>query len=284
MTPVAAGLRHLLLAIQYFTRVPLPARLAAWTGFDPAMMRAAMAHLPGVGWLVGGVSALVLAAAAALLGGSAGSLLAAAVLATMASVLLTGAFHEDGLADVGDALGGHADAATALRIMKDSRLGSYGTLALLLVLLLKIGLLAALLAHGVGTAVTALLVAHVLSRWLPLWLAAWLPYVGGNGAAVNVEGQGSGSKSRALAEPAGRRTVRIGGLWVLPALVLSWTGFGVQVLPWALLGVAGLGLWLGRVFRRRLGGITGDCLGASQQLAEVGLYLVMVACLPKPGA
>jgi adenosylcobinamide-GDP ribazoletransferase len=125
--------RQYLLALQFFSRVPVTGRLAAWVGFSPAMLRASAAHFPGVGWLVGGVCAglaIVLPLALPQLPMSA---LVAAVLVTMASVVLTGAFHEDGLADVVDGLGGSPDRARALDIMKDSRIGAFGALALLLV-------------------------------------------------------------------------------------------------------------------------------------------------------
>ena len=153
---LAGFVRHLLLAVQYFTRVPLPGRLAAWVGYSPAMMKAATAHFPGVGWLVAGVSAAVLALGWWLLGGQlALAALVAVVLSMIASAWITGAIHEDGLADVCDGLGGSADRETALRIMKDSRLGSYAAMALVLALLLKAGLLALLGGHGVA-AVAAL--------------------------------------------------------------------------------------------------------------------------------
>ena len=131
----AGFVRHLLLAVQYFTRVPLPGRLAAWVGYSPAMMKAATAHFPGVGWLVAGVSAAVLALGWWLLRGQLALVaLVAVVLSMIASAWITGAIHEDGLADVCDGLGGSADRETALRIMKDSRLGSYAAMALVLAL------------------------------------------------------------------------------------------------------------------------------------------------------
>ena len=195
----AGFVRHLLLAVQYFTRVPLPGRLAAWVGYSPAMMKAATAHFPGVGWLVAGVSTAVLALGWWLLRGQLALVaLVAVVLSMIASAWITGAIHEDGLADVCDGLGGSADRETALRIMKDSRLGSYAAMALVLALLLKAGLLALLLTGGLGQAVLALLVAHVLSRWAAMGLPQWLPYVGGSQPPRSVAGQGEGSKARAL--------------------------------------------------------------------------------------
>ena len=102
---LAGFVRHLLLAVEYFTRVPLPGRLAAWVGYSPAMMKAATAHFPGVGWLVAGVSAAVLALGWWLLGGQpALAALVAVVLSMIASAWITGAIHEDGLADVCDGL------------------------------------------------------------------------------------------------------------------------------------------------------------------------------------
>jgi adenosylcobinamide-GDP ribazoletransferase len=106
-------LRHYLLAIQFFTRIPVTGRLGDWVGFSPAMLRASAAHFPGVGWLVGG--------------GVAGF--------TALGVLMTGAFHEDGLADVADGLGGSQDRERALTIMKDSRVGAFGAIAVVLVLM-----------------------------------------------------------------------------------------------------------------------------------------------------
>ena len=128
-------IRHYLLAIQFFTRIPVTGRLADWVGFSPAMLRASAAHFPGVGWLVG---ALVAGFTALLLAGlpdGGYSPLVAAVWGTAFGVLITGAFHEDGLADVADGLGGTQDRERALIIMKDSRVGAFGAIAVCLVLL-----------------------------------------------------------------------------------------------------------------------------------------------------
>ena len=100
-------IRHYLLAVQFFTRIPVTGRLAAWVGYSPQMLRASAAHFPGVGVLVGalvaGLTALLLVF---LPQASPLSPLVAAVLGTVFSVMLTGAFHEDGLADIADGLGG----------------------------------------------------------------------------------------------------------------------------------------------------------------------------------
>ncbi len=145
------AVRHYLLAVQFFTRLPVTGRLADWVGYSPEMLRASAAHFPGVGWLVGAIGAAAYAALQAALGGSrpqALALLVAAVGCTIATVLATGGFHEDGLADVADGLGGSARRDRALEIMKDSRIGAFGAMALVLALLAKVALLALIGAHG----------------------------------------------------------------------------------------------------------------------------------------
>jgi adenosylcobinamide-GDP ribazoletransferase len=127
-------IRHYLLAVQFFTRIPVTGRVAAWVGYSPAMLRASAAHFPGVGWLVALVACTVAALSGTLLHGRPGSALVTAVLCTIATVLVTGGFHEDGLADVADGLGGSAARERALEIMKDSRVGAFGAMALVLAL------------------------------------------------------------------------------------------------------------------------------------------------------
>ena len=171
-------LKHFLLALQFFTRIPITGRLAVWVGYSPTMLRAASVYFPLVGSVVGIFSALVLWLALAVLPPSALGALMAAILATAASVWLTGGFHEDGLADTADALGGYVAAEKALEIMKDSRIGSYGSLTLILVLGLKIATLALLAQQSPLLAAVALLWAHTLSRLSPLLLMFSLAHVG----------------------------------------------------------------------------------------------------------
>lgn len=262
-----SGIRHFLLALQFFTRVPVTGRLADWVGFSPEMLRASAAHFPGVGWLVGAVGAAVFVAAFYGLGGATAGqgALAAAVLCTAATVLLTGAFHEDGLADVADGLGGSADRARALEIMKDSRIGAFGTIALVLALGLKVALLGVLAQGGAVAVASALVGAHVLSRLAPLFLIRALPYVGDSGA----------SKSKPLADAISLPALGVGVLWSFPALALIGYAHPAINTIAALLGVAALAWGLARWLRRRLGGFTGDALGATQQLCELAVYLAL---------
>src|SRR5574343_1664949 len=168
-------LRHYLLAVQFFTRIPVTGRLAQWVGYSPAMLRASNAHFPGVGWLVAAVAASVFGTLQWALSPSPMAPLVAAVFCTIATVLVTGGFHEDGLADVADGLGGSLDRERALDIMKDSRLGAFGAMALVLVLLAKVSLLALLGAQGLAPALATLGGAHVLSRLGPLGIVRRLP-------------------------------------------------------------------------------------------------------------
>jgi adenosylcobinamide-GDP ribazoletransferase len=257
-------IRHYLLAVQFFTRIPVTGSLADWVGFSPAMLRASAAHFPGVGWLVGGLTASVFGALMVLLPSQAAAPWVAAALSTVFSVLLTGAFHEDGLADLADGLGGSLERERALDIMKDSRIGSFGALALVLALLSKVALLA-LIAQSAGLwpAAAALFAAHVTSRFLPLIVIRTLPHVGDTTA----------SKSKPLAEAIGTGGLLVGLLWW--GLALALVVAALPGAPWAaaVLGAA-LGLaWMWRLLRRRLQGFTGDGLGATQQVCEVLFYL-----------
>ncbi|KQW57504.1 adenosylcobinamide-GDP ribazoletransferase [Variovorax sp. Root411] len=258
------GVRHFLLALQFFTRVPVTGPLAAWVGFSPQMLRSSAAHLPGIGWLAGGVAALVFVGVGMGLPGVAGAL-AAAVLSTTATVMLTGAFHEDGLADVADGLGGSANRDRALEIMKDSRIGAFGALALVLALGLKCALLAVLAGHGLQAVVVAIVGAHVLSRLMPLFLIRWLPYVGDSGA----------SKAKPLADAISGGALLIAVVWALPAVALLLYAHDVAHSVAAVLAAVVAAGWMARLFMRRLQGFTGDGLGATQQVCELAIYLAL---------
>ena len=260
-------------ALQFLTRVPV--RLQQ---FDPQWLHDSARHFPLIGTAVGAFGAAVLLAALWLW-----PPWVAVLLAMAATVWLTGGFHEDGLADTCDALGGAVPRARALEIMKDSRLGSYAALGLGLTLALKAAVLVALLGSlGAAGTAAALLLAHGLSRGATVALLAALPY-GGDVAHA---------KAKPLAQqisPAGL-VVALG--WCA-ALVLGLGWAAGQ--PWAAglpVGISGLTplrlaaavlaaalvAWLcGRWLLRRLGGYTGDGLGATQQWCELAVYLALAA-------
>ncbi len=257
------ALRHYLLAVQFFTRIPVTGRLAGWVGFSPAMLRASAAHLPGVGWIAAGVAAGVYAALHLALAPNPLGPAVAAVFCTVATVLLTGGFHEDGLADVVDGLGGSYDRERALDIIKDSRVGAFGAMALVLALLAKVSLLAALGAHSLAAALAALVGGHVLSRLWPLFIVHNLPHVGDTAR----------SKSKPLADQISRGALVVAVLWCLAPLALAWQWGSCASLAAAFTLSALAAAWMGRWFARRLQGFTGDCLGATQQIGEIGFYL-----------
>jgi adenosylcobinamide-GDP ribazoletransferase len=269
---MSAFARHFLLALQFFTRIPVTGRLAAWVGFSPAMLRASAAHFPGVGWVVGGLTAVVLWGLLLVLPAVPAAPWVAATASTVFGVLLTGAFHEDGLADLADGLGGSAERERALEIMKDSRIGSYGAIALVLVLLTKVALLALLAQTDAWLAMVALFAAHVTSRTAPLLIIRTLPHVGDTPR----------SKSKPLAESLSHGALAAGLLWW--ALAMALVVWLLPVAPWAqaVLG-ASIGLaWMWRLLQRRLQGFTGDGLGATQQVCEVLFYLGLALSLPVP--
>ena len=274
------ALRHFLLALQFFTRIPVTGRLADWVGFSPAMLRASAAYFPAVGVVIGCLVVLLTATLMRYLPTAYAPLVAAA-LGTAWSVWLTGAFHEDGLADVADGLGGSYDRERALIIMKDSRVGAFGAIAVVLALLSKVALLALLGAVGKLWMCFALMAGHVVSRTWPLLIIRWLPHVGDD----------AGSKSKPLADQISVGSLILALLWCASALALiSWVAASVlsgidgqtlvtaQLLPvLKVLACGGLAsalifVYLLRLFACRLQGFTGDCLGTTQQLCEIAFY------------
>ncbi|MEC5384529.1 adenosylcobinamide-GDP ribazoletransferase [Uliginosibacterium sp. H3] len=255
-------LRRFFLALGYFTRIPVP----AWVGWAPDELNRAARYFPLAGLVVAGISALVLWLAMAALPAS-----LAVLLSMAASLRLTGAFHEDGLADSADGLGGGWQREDVLRIMKDSRIGTYGAVVLGMALLTKFVALDVLATQG-WLACVALLVAHPLSRVAALVVMCALPYVRDD----------EGSRAKPVAQGVGATELLVGALTGLAPLALAVAG-GVLSLPRAgvlLLAALLVTAWWARLLRRRLGGYTGDTLGATQQFAELACYLVLCAHLP----
>ena len=285
MPVISQLVREYLLAVQFFTRIPVTGRLADWVGYSPELLRASAGHFPGVGILVGAVAAAIYALFVAMLPDTSFSPLVAAVFSTIATVLVTGGFHEDGLADVADGLGGSYDRGRALEIMKDSRVGAFGATALVLGLLAKISLLALLGAStapevsGEGEAFLAafsawhvcagLLAGHVVSRALPLLLIVLLPHVGD--PAV--------SRSKPLADQISPTSIGIAFIWCFIALSgVLYVLDAIYLIVACSFSMVAL-LWMGLLFKRRLQGFTGDCLGATQQTCEIAFYLGLAVSL-----
>jgi adenosylcobinamide-GDP ribazoletransferase len=189
-------------------------------------------------------------------------------LTLVASLLLTGAFHEDGLADTFDGLGATRGRDDALRIMRDSRIGSYGTLALIGSFALRWAALAALEPLVLCAALVA---GHGLSRLSAVLVIA--------GSRYQRE-EGTGKPVADGMPPGSLRLAVVTGV----VLAAGW----VLLLPpaWLLCALAGLAvahLWLRRLVEQRIGGYTGDTLGAVQQVSEIGFYLGCAAGLGLPG-
>lgn len=243
-------LRHFFCALGYFTRIPIP----GWVGYLPDDLDRAARYFPLVGVLIGLIAALIFWLAHWLL-----PLRVALVLSMISTIWLTGAFHEDGLADAVDGFGGGYTRERMLEIMHDSRIGSFGAIALVASLLLKLETLAAL---PVAQIMVALVAAHAFSRLVAVSLLATLDYVRPAGKAKPV-------------------ATRLGGGGLLLTVL-----FGV--LPLLLLPPLWIGAALGagivvrvlvaRYLVSKLGGYTGDTLGMTQQLAELACYLVWCAC------
>lgn len=274
-------IRQYLLAIQFFTRIPITGRLAGWVGFSPELLRASAAHFPGVGVVVGSAGAAAYVLLHTLLPDTTYTPLVSAVFCTIATVMLTGGFHEDGLADVADGLGGGHSRERALEIMKDSRVGAFGAMALVLALLCKVALLAILgSVEGIPVAAqtspfsswyvcVALWIAHIVSRGLPLLIIRLLAHVGDSAT----------SKSKPLAGQISNAGLLMALAWCLAALGLA----SLALEPMNLIVACGFAalalLWLINLFHRRLRGFTGDCLGAAQQVCEIAFYLGLAVSL-----
>ena len=212
---------------------------------------------PLVGAIVGMLAA-VAAAVSLWLGLGAGS---AAAIALATQIIATGALHEDGLADCADGFWGGWDRARRLEIMKDSRIGTYGVLALVVTFVLRWSLIASLLAGGHVFA--PLIVAGTLSRAPMAALMQLMPNARGEGLAA------------ATGRP-DRETVWLADAWaLLVAVLLS----GFAALPAAVTVILAAAL-VSLIADNRIGGQTGDVLGATQQAGEIAALMALVAVLP----
>ena len=247
----------------FYTRLPVPKHI----DHSADALNRATVYFPLIGWIVGGIGVgtywlgTVLFPPAYL----------PVLFSMVATVWATGAFHEDGFADVCDGFGGGWNKAQILTIMKDSRLGTYGTIGLGLLLAVKFFSLQAMLSvEAFGWAVALKYIsAHSLSRLTAATVIRSLPY-----AREDLE-----SKAKPIAQGITSGQLSVAALLgLLPLLALvAYTGLWIYLtflIPLALVR------WrLIRFFNKWLGGYTGDCLGATQQLTEVIVYLSFVSLL-----
>ena len=237
-------LRSLRAAVSFLTVLPV-ANVDGGPG-----ERLGRAYFPAVGGVVGLVAALVFAVVAAL---STPLLAAAAAVAVLC--VLTGAIHLDGLGDSADGLLGRTDVAQRLQTMRDPRLGSYGVVAIAVVLLLD---MAALAAMSPVRALAALIIAGALSRLATLWVVTLVPYV--RSAGLGVAALDPGHRFADLA---------VGSLTALLLCLLDWRRAVI-----AIACVALTALLVVTLARRRIGGATGDVYGATAELCQMAALLV----------
>jgi adenosylcobinamide-GDP ribazoletransferase len=262
-------LRIFFTALMFFTRIPCP----AWVDHSEEYLNKSSRYFPLIGWIVGGVGglALVLAVWLAKL-----PILVAVLLSTVVTILLTGAFHEDGFADMCDGFGGGWTKERILEIMQDSRLGTFGAVGLALLLGLKIACLVELATvRSAWVAAVVLLAGHTVSRFVAVTFLMTHDY------ARSEEAIGA-SKSKPLATRMSTGEFAIAALTgFTPMLCVVWVlGWNVSVAAWLSVALVPLALvkwWLGRFFTRWIGGYTGDCLGATQQVSEV-VYYMTITC------
>lgn len=277
-TPKPSALAQFRLATAFLTRLPVE-RIGA-SGHDvardefededaildptesPGQLAAAMWLFPLVGFAIGGVGAIVLG----LLAWTGVPAPVAATLAIGAMILLTGALHEDGLADIADGFGGGADRDSKLEIMRDSRIGTYGVVAVAIVLIAKITALAAIAEWNIGAAAAALIAATTWSRALFAPTMRWLSPARTDGLGADAGTPKEGTSWLGL-------TLAI-ALSVL--VLLTPAGFGVV----PILAAGGLAAFaVGWIALKQIGGYTGDVLGAGQQAAEAATLVAASAII-----
>ncbi len=237
-------------ALMFFTRLPCPIKLE----YSEVYLNQATKYFPLIGWIVGSGAALVF-----LIGTFLFPISIAIVLSMIASILITGAFHEDGFADVCDGFGGGWEKAQILAIMKDSRVGAYGVIGMNLILLLKF---AALEAMPIDMVPVVLLAGHSLSRFAASTIIFTGYYVRDN----------EDSKAKPVAKQLSIKQLIVAGCFGLAPLLLLPSYYCLL----ALIPVWLMTHYLAHFFTQRIGGYTGDCLGATQQLTEMVFYLAMV--------
>lgn len=239
-----------LCAIQFLTRVPVPSQ-----PYEADALSRAVKFFPLVGLLIGASGALL----HFLLAPHLPSLIVA-VLILIYFVCITGCLHEDGLADAADGFGGGWSREQILTIMHDSRIGSYGAAALTLSLGARLLLISALpLAH----VAQYLVAAHVLCRWTTLPLSYYLPPARAQGED-RIDGQGA-----RVAQLTNRATLIVGTLFSFAIVVAV---LRMRAIAPILISIA-FTLVCGAYFKRRIGGVTGDCFGAANQITEIAVYL-----------
>ena len=246
-------------ALMFYSRLPAPSNLP----FSNAMLNRSRKYFPLIGLIVASIGVIVLALSAYLL-----PIEVAVLLSMVATILVTGAFHEDGFCDSCDGLGGGQNVEQILHIMKDSRIGTYGCVGIILLLAAKFLALLSIAQVNIATCCLAMLTAHTLSRVFASLVIDYFDYVQDTNASkvkpITDRSMGGSDWGQSI-------------LMILPPLAIL-----IYTLPWAILTVpvAIITSYSFAIFcRNKIGGYTGDTLGATQQLSEVSIYLVLTSIL-----
>jgi adenosylcobinamide-GDP ribazoletransferase len=247
-----------LAAIMFLTRLPV----GRFHEFREEDVASSTIYFPIVGALIGLAGGLALLTSAAL------PAFVAVLISMLVTVCLTGGLHEDGLADSADGLIGGQDPQRRLEIMKDSRIGAYGALALWLSLTAKLILVQSLLAASLVTAIRATVIAHCLGRAATVALLTCLPY-------ARIEYSKSSNFGNKV-------TFRQLALVLVFSVILSLLLLGLQGV-FCLTAALAISFVCGLYFKDKIGGITGDCLGAANQLVELSAYLSLLTLQPAKG-
>ena len=254
-------LRLFFTALMFYTRIPVP----KWVGYSDEQLNKASIYFPFIGWIVGGMAALIFLVSNFLF-----SHYIAIVLSMIATVLLTGAFHEDGFADVCDGFGGGWEKLKILEIMKDSRIGAYGMIGMALLLLLKYTALLTLFEFMTLSSLNSFwiifFIGHSLSRLTALTFVYTHDYAR----------EDLSSKAKPIAKKLSATEIIVASVFgFLPIFLFSpWSLGALVIAPLFLLKI-----YLGYYFKKWIGGYTGDCLGATQQISEVVIYLYLIGVL-----
>ena len=249
-------LKTLALALHFLTRIPTPFEI----DYSPERLNAASRYSPIVGAIIGTVAALAFGIANLAL-----PTIVAVLIATAATALLTGAFHEDGLADTFDGISGAYDRARSLEIMTDSRIGTFGALALIIVISTKVAALSSL--SDTTTIITALIAAHIISRTSIVIVQATSTYARETGIA-GPQNQPFKPINTIIATLTALITIAALALILSPTAALLATASAIT-------GHILIRLY----FQPKLKGHTGDTLGATQQITELAIYIALAATL-----
>jgi adenosylcobinamide-GDP ribazoletransferase len=253
--------RYFLLALGFFTRIPVP----SFADFQESELNHSAKYFPLIGIIVGMVGAGIFILSALFLPQN-----IAVLISMAATIYLTGAFHEDGLADSADGLGGGWQREQILTIMQDSRLGTYGAAALFLMLFAKFQLLSSLNSYFIPFAIIA---GHALSRLSAVYVMATLSYTKPSG------------KAKPLATQISALDLFVANVFgLLPFIVIVGLllannhalEISIKFVVMALIPVLLSWVWWRHKIKKWLGGYTGDTLGAMQQITELAFYLGVV--------